>query len=252
MILDNKGRKYRRLSDHLNFYDTSNRLKNSVIKKILKLKLNIKCEIIKDNTNELDAFNLEVILIKKYGRRNIGTGILTNLTDGGEGGSGHTISDKGRQEISRKNKERIKLYGANFKGCRHSLESRVKMSFSQKERAKNYPNSMQGKKHTEETKKKISDKLKGKSTLPKEKWYKFSNPGKKNPQAKKYIFINPNGEKFLVIGEFKKFIKDHELAYDCCKNFRDKGKIPAPINPNHHMVTQERKNSTNWEIKSHV
>jgi hypothetical protein len=38
--------------------------------------------------DEAEAFTKEIELIALYGRRNLGTGTLFNLTDGGEGGSG--------------------------------------------------------------------------------------------------------------------------------------------------------------------
>lgn len=38
--------------------------------------------------DEVEAFTKEIELIALYGRRNLGTGTLFNLTDGGEGGSG--------------------------------------------------------------------------------------------------------------------------------------------------------------------
>ena len=45
------------------------------------------------------AFNKEIELIKKYGRSNLGTGSLTNLTDGGYiGNYGLKFSDKSRQK----------------------------------------------------------------------------------------------------------------------------------------------------------
>lgn len=41
-------------------------------------------EIIHDDLTVDEANSLEILLISQYGRQNIGTGILTNLTDGGE------------------------------------------------------------------------------------------------------------------------------------------------------------------------
>lgn len=51
---------------------------------------------------ELGAFAIERRLIAWYGRKDLGTGILRNLTDGGEGGSGRTISDSHKMAISQK------------------------------------------------------------------------------------------------------------------------------------------------------
>ncbi len=46
-------------------------------------------EIVFETCSEKDAFSVEIDLIKKYGRRDIGTGSLVNMTNGGEGMSGH-------------------------------------------------------------------------------------------------------------------------------------------------------------------
>lgn len=42
--------------------------------------------IFKDNMSESDAYKLEVKLIKKYGRKDVGNGSLINRTPGGAGG----------------------------------------------------------------------------------------------------------------------------------------------------------------------
>jgi hypothetical protein len=55
---------------------------------------------IETNMSEQDAFDLEVELIAHYGRKDLGTGILRNLTDGGEGSSGYIVSEEQRQKIS--------------------------------------------------------------------------------------------------------------------------------------------------------
>ena len=57
-------------------------------------------EVVKDNLGEAEAFYEEMRLIELYGRRDLGTGALFNLTDGGEGFSNVVRTDEWKQNIS--------------------------------------------------------------------------------------------------------------------------------------------------------
>lgn len=52
------------------------------------------------NLSEIGALALERRLIKWYGRIDIGTGCLRNMTDGGQGTSGRIFSEEHRKKIS--------------------------------------------------------------------------------------------------------------------------------------------------------
>jgi len=58
------------------------------------------CERVFETENEEEAFAKEMGLIKLYGRRDLKTGTLFNLTDGGEGPSGYIKSDA-EKEVDR-------------------------------------------------------------------------------------------------------------------------------------------------------
>jgi hypothetical protein len=243
-IVDNQGRKYRRVKDHQKIAG-NNKLKNSVSKKILQEFGEIPYKIIKEGLSELESFDLEKGLIAQYGRRDLGSGILTNLTDGGEGQSGLVRSEIFKKKISERNKEYYRNHPNPFLGKKHSEESRIKMSKGQKRYLKDNKNSFEGKSHTEESKAKMSAFRKAAgTTLPKEKWFLYASKG----GSKNYTFISPDGEKFEVKGEFCSFVKSKKLALSTCKEFINKGKIPEPKNPKHNRMTPERLNSTNWEI----
>ena len=111
-----------------------------------------KIKIIKENLTEQDAFDLEILYILMFGRKDLDTGILRNKTDGGDGASGYIVLPEERKRRS----ERMKgvkrpqwIYdkiAASNRGKKASPETREKISAAGKNR-----------KCSEEHKRKVSE-----------------------------------------------------------------------------------------------
>jgi hypothetical protein len=80
-----------------------NSLTINIIKKIGKKGVIIKLFKMKNWGKTLKE---EIRLIRKHGRRDNKTGILSNMTDGGEGAVGRKMSDKQKKIISKRNKNK--------------------------------------------------------------------------------------------------------------------------------------------------
>lgn len=138
---------------------------------------------LKTNLTEEEAFNHEKYMIFILGRKDLGTGILYNKTDGGEGASGCIQSEETRRKRSVKMKgENNPLYGKRGKdspryGKKHTQETKDKIrkslqgnvisekcrkvvSENNKVNQLGEKNSFYGRKHTEESRRKMREAAK--------------------------------------------------------------------------------------------
>ena len=107
---------------------------------------------LKQNLTEAEAFRHEIYMIAVFGRKDLGTGILHNLTDGGDGVSGAIRSEEFKRKISEVNKGKT----SNRKGVILSEETKRKISEAQKGNTNTL-----GKTLSEEHKRKLSEANKG-------------------------------------------------------------------------------------------
>jgi hypothetical protein len=92
---------------------------------------------LKQNLTEEEAVKHEIYIIAVFGRKDLGTGMLRNKTNGGDGASG--FSKKTRRKLSEAKKGK-------------SLSEETKRKLSEANKGENHPN--YGKSRSEETRKK--------------------------------------------------------------------------------------------------
>lgn len=177
------------------------------------------------NLTELGAFALERRYIRWYGRKDLGTGILRNQTNGGDGASGRIVSNTTRTKLSNANigkiilestKKKLAVLNIGKKNGPKTMEAKEKIAASKR----GVPRSIQTKlkissklkgnlapnkgiPHSKETRNKISIAKKGKSVNN-----KANHPfiGDKNPRAKSVM--TPMGT-FATVKEAARVLNSH-------------------------------------------
>ena len=118
---------------------------------------------LKQNLTEEEAFRHEIYMIAVFGRKDLGTGILRNKTDGGEGCSGFIVREESKRKQSQKMKGKYvgkKWWNDNCGNNKFSIE---------------YPGEGWVLGQSEETKRKRSETSKGESR------FKYGRKGEDNP-----------------------------------------------------------------------
>lgn len=167
---------------------------------------------IQEGLTEREALGLEMYCIKTHGRVDNGTGILRNLTDGGEGVCGFRFSSETRRRFSEFRK-----------GKKLSNETKNKISAANKGKTL-------GRKVSEETLRNMSLAMSGSnnprwnqpvSTETRQKMANAKKGSKQTPKAiqtnitarAKYLYeiIDPDGEIYMT-NDLKNFAKQYNLT----------------------------------------
>ena len=169
--------------------------------------------IIKQNLTEEEAFKHEIYMIAVFGRKDLGTGILWNRTNGGDGTSGTILTEKTRSKMSQgRMGNKNHFYGRN-----HSTQTKEKIS---------------------KAKKGTIPHNKGKCAPDNEIGYSgiYMRNYRKGIKRvdKNRAYITPKGE-FITITNLKEYCKEYGLTYQSMLKLhkqlikQHKGYLASPV-----------------------
>jgi hypothetical protein len=172
----------------------------SRVRKIHRPKDKSRIVFLRSDLTEAEAFDWEIFYIAKYGRIDKGTGILRNLTDGGEGASGMIVSEERRVQMAKVAGEARRREG-RWRGDKNPKAGG--------DPVRGEKNPMWGKKHKESTLQLISE-------ANKEFYSKPENRLQNKFKAQKYLYelIDPDGEVYMAENLWE-FSKQYDLVNSC-------------------------------------
>ena len=144
---------------------------------------------------------MEVALISLLGRKDLGTGILRNKTDGGEGVSGWVPSEETKRKMSEKATGRVPTEQA-----RKRMSEARKGQKASEETKRRVGKTSKGRIHSEEARKKMSEAKKG------------NNNGSKLSDVQRLEIVQrrKKGEPLLKLAA--EFGVSGKTIYNCCKS----------------------------------
>lgn len=175
-----------------------NFIKRSLHHKNIVKKAGVEVEIVCENITWSESCEMEIKLIKEYGRIDLGNGILINRTDGGEGSRNFVFSEEEknrRSEYAKKQHEEGKI---NYNKIAKTLSNKT-LSNEHKKRIS------EGLKKTYENR----DKKPKKITCGKEKIIRINKDGKNKGTCKSFLnyYLNNGWELGMIRNGKKKKIK---------------------------------------------
>ncbi len=171
---------------------------------------------LKKNLLEEDAYQHEAYMISVFGRKDLGTGILHNRTNGGDGTKGMLLTETQRNEISQR-----QLGEKNhFFGKKHTPETRKRMSKAQT----GEKHSMFGRKHKTESREQISNSIKGENHPLYGKGHSEEAKIKMRENFKKVYKITYKDGIFEIIKGMEEWIESNKISRYFLKKLK-KGEV---------------------------
>lgn len=175
--------------------------------------------IVEENLTEEQSILLEQKLINEYGRRNLGTGKLVNLTDGGEGLSGKIYTDEERELMSSRvkkyyewpeNREKRKKIAKEV-GNRVEIKEKLRLKAIEQNSSEEFR-----KMKAENTKNSWNNLETRQRRIEKIKQTRNSEQSKNKTilqLQKTYVgFVSPTGEIYSPVVNLTNFCKEHNLS----------------------------------------